>query len=341
MIERIVWPHPPGRQDLPSPFLRGEHERPLRITFHEATLAELPTIEREALDAVRQLAHRPGIEALTMPAAQFLLVSPGDGDSIRAVGDFEDGHGQLLYGELPPRYDASGVLDQRGKRTGRLVFGWATAPRVCAQWATGIDGRSDLADPEVRGRLEHFIAARAHHACRQDILVTMSPWLLAHRVERRTPEADPLARGAERWVGETNPRTPSEVARLVGLFLRVRHDYTYWSDGLTVTLDRGAFYWLLAHRRLPHMWRYQEACAAASAIRSEGTLGLGQSVYDRCVRALEARDAIGEQFYVPETEDSFDRQVYHFDYFAAPAVRCPRRAGTRGPARLQYIRRQV
>jgi len=264
MTERVTWPTPPGSQELLSPFLRGERERPLRITFHEATLAKLPTLEREALDAVRQLAHRPDFEALTMPADQPLTISPGDGDSIRAVGDFEDSQGQLLYGDLPPRYDTLGILDQRGKRTGRLAFGWATAPRVCAQWATEIDGRSDLADPEVRVRLEDFIAARAHHACWHDILVTMSPWLLAHRVERWTPEAGPLARGAERWVAEANPRTPSEAARIVGLFLRARGDYTYWADGLTIRLDRGTFYWLLAHRRLPHMWRYRAACAEAS-----------------------------------------------------------------------------
>lgn len=191
------------------------------------------------------------------------------------------------------------------------------APRVCARLAEEIDGRADLSDLVARGRLEDFVAARAHHACGQDVLVTTSPWLLSHRSEGPAPEAEPWTRGAERWVAETNPRTPSEAARIVGLFLRARRDYAYWADGHggTVRLsDHGSFYWLLAHRRLPRVWRYREACGAASQVRRDGTLGLGQSVYDRCVRALEARDAIGEQFYVPETEDSFDTQGYHFDY---------------------------
>jgi len=218
---------------------------------------------------------------------------------------------------VPPRYGPGGLLDEHEKKTGVLHFGWGMAPRVCARLAEEIDGRADLSDLVARGRLEDFVAARAHHACDQDILVTTSPWLLSHRSEGPVPEAAPLARGVERWVAETNPRTPSEAARIVGLFLRARRDYTYWTDGhgATITLaGRGDFYWLLAHRRLPRMWRYRSACAAASAIRRDGTLGLGQSVYDRCVRALEARDAIGEQFYVPETEDSFDAQGYHFDY---------------------------
>ncbi|MBI4506521.1 MAG: hypothetical protein HY691_13375 [Chloroflexi bacterium] len=35
----------------------------------------------------------------------------------------------------------------------------------------------------------------------------------------------------------------------------------------------------------------------------------------RCMRALEARDAIGEQFYyLPQTADTENRMLYHFDY---------------------------
>lgn len=102
MIERIMWPTPRGSRERPSPFPPGEHERPLRITFHEARLAGLLRPEREALDAVRQLAYRPGIEALTMAADQF--VSLTDTDRVRVVGDFGGGRYPFSYHSRLPRH---------------------------------------------------------------------------------------------------------------------------------------------------------------------------------------------------------------------------------------------
>jgi hypothetical protein len=62
------------------------------------------------------------------------------------------------------------------------------------------------------------------------------------------------------------------------------------------------------------MWRYFTACLHSGAVRGDDTLHLGQSVLTRCVRALQARDAIGAQFYLRQDNNSRDAMMYHFDY---------------------------
>jgi len=146
-----------------------------------------------------------------------------------------------------------------------------------------------------------LIAAQAHRALHQDILITSSPWLLEHRTHS--------------IVREANPRTPTEAAQIVSLFLRSRGNYTFWaSESGQRRFNRGLFYWVLARHRLPSTWRYFSACVEAQKIRNDDILLLGQSILTRCVRALQARDAIGERFYVPQNNDTRDNTMYHFDY---------------------------
>ena len=74
------------------------------------------------------------------------------------------------------------------------------------------------------------------------------------------------------------------------------------------------FYWVLARHRLPSMWRYFSACIAAGKTHSDDLQGLGGAILIRAVRALEARDAIGIQFYLPQNNETRDQMMYHFDY---------------------------
>jgi len=80
------------------------------------------------------------------------------------------------------------------------------------------------------------------------------------------------------------------------------------------SFSRGRFYWVLARNKLPNMRRYFSGCVYAGAVRKDDTLYLGQSVLMRCARALEARDAIGFNFYIPQNNDVRDAIMYHFDY---------------------------
>jgi hypothetical protein len=101
----------------------------------------------------------------------------------------------------------------------------------------------------------------------------------------------------------------------VGLFLRSRNNYTWRANQRERhSFDRGLFYWVLVRHRLPSMWRYFSACVYAEAIRRDDTLYLGQSILERCFRSLEARDAIGIQFYIPQNNNTRDTIMYHFDY---------------------------
>jgi hypothetical protein len=41
---------------------------------------------------------------------------------------------------------------------------------------------------------------------------------------------------------------------------------------------------------------------------------MGQSILERCCRALQARDEIARQFYLPQDNNTRDLMMYHFDY---------------------------
>ncbi len=138
--------------------------------------------------------------------------------------------------------------------------------------------------------------ATAHRVLGRDVFVTLAPYLLKSRNKK--------------VLRPVNAKTPKEAAKIVGLFLRTRNNYTC---GHT-TINRGLFYWALARYRLPSMWKYFSACIASGKYRSDDIAYLGQSILTRGVRVLEAKDAIGGQFYLPQNNDTRDIMMYHFDY---------------------------
>lgn len=174
-------------------------------------------------------------------------------------------------------------------------------PNQWLQIAAQLAGQADPLHPETQATLTDLVIARAHCELKYDILITLSPQLLSHR--------------ATGVVRDANPRTPSEAAQIVGLFLRTRDNYTWQAhQKASLAFDRGLFYLVLVRHRLPHLWRYFSACVHAEAARRDDILYLGQSILVRCVRSLEARDAIGAWFYVPQGNNVRDVIMYHFDY---------------------------
>lgn len=136
------------------------------------------------------------------------------------------------------------------------------------------------------------------HPLESDILVTYSTKILQHRHEP--------------GIRQLNPRTPCEALKVLGLFLRSRDDYT-WRANIRIK-GRWVFYWALARHHLPEMWPYFSACLFASKNRKDDTAGVAQAVLERASRALQARDAIGFQFYAPQDDDTRSHMMYHFDY---------------------------
>jgi hypothetical protein len=263
--------------DSSSPFLRSERQRPLRVTFHTSSFDDLPRIEAEALEALSQLSHLSEIEALgTRPSVLPYL----------EVGNSVDG--------------ADWVPVTVMRETGRTV----TGVRFPEQWlriAAKLVNQVDPHHPKVQSAFQDIVTVRSHCSLRRDILVTYSPLLLEHQTDW--------------YIRDANPRTPSDAAKIVGLFLRSRDNYTYYAEEhKTMSLDRGLFYLGLVHHRLPSMWRYLSACGQAEKIRGDDILYLGQSILVRCIRALEARDAVGVQFYLPQNNNTRDAMMYHFEY---------------------------
>ncbi len=143
-----------------------------------------------------------------------------------------------------------------------------------------------------------LVTTQAHLAAGADIFVSTAPSLLSNRDKRILQDA--------------NVRTPREAAKIVGLYLRSRDNYTCQANlGFR---GRWAFYWALARHHLPGMWRYFSACVLAGDSGHDDTLGLGGAILHRASRALQARDAIGFQYYLPQDNDTRERMLYHFDY---------------------------
>ena len=279
MIERIKWPEP-RRGELANPFLRGMGEVPLRLTFHDAALRALPPEEAEALAALHDLACHPLLEVVHTEA-----------------GDFP-------HLETAASYPASNRYVAYIKHRGEVVRYWYIRdrdqlPAVAARLA----GQADPQHPDSQAMFADLLIALAHAAVRQHLLVTCSPRLLRH--------------GTAPEVLDTNPRRPSDAARIVGLFLRSRDDYSYQAEGGPLPslpwLARMPHFHTLVRQRLPSIGRYVSAVGYTERTARDGRYEVAQSVITRCIRALQARDAIGELFYTSKVP-ILDRILYHFDY---------------------------
>jgi hypothetical protein len=279
MIERIIqWNKKTAPGDLISPFMRGKGERPLRLTFHISSLTNATGETFDALRVLQELGHLSEITAFQTEPGDFPHILIDNIDPIKM--------------HLPVHLIKNGETQ---------LYTSIWHPGQWLQVANSLVGKKNIRnqDPEIVRR--DLITARAHLSVGGDILITLSPTLLNHQT----------AAG----ICETNPRTPEETAQIVGLFLRSRGIYTY-SAGRNYkrNFDRGLFYWVLARHRLPSMWRYFSACIKADQNLEGNIQGLGQSILTRAVRALEARDVIGTQFYVPQSNETRDQIMYHFDY---------------------------
>jgi len=276
MIPSILWATS-SHNELPSPFLRGRGERPLKITFDSSNLAQASVEEAEAIETLRQFSLLPEIKALD--------TKPG-----------ELPHLKIESFKMDDEYIPTSVTGPNGTTHSGINYP-AQLFQIAAQLANHVNPLS----PETQTTLDDLLIARAHYQHRSDILITLSPRLLLNR--------------AKAFICEANPRRPSEAAIIVGLFLRTRDNYTWQIyHGCKYEFDRGLFYWILVRHRLPNMWRYFSACVEAGNVRKDDTLLLGQSILVRCARCLEARDAIGAQFYIPQNNNVRNVIMYHFDY---------------------------
>jgi hypothetical protein len=276
MIERIEWNS--SFKELPNPFMRGKGERPLRITFHSQSFTNLSDEETSALELLREL--------VTLEELKPFQTSPGAFPYIKIQ-------------ESDPKDDTIPVELVHNNKTLMYTGVWNKRQRslIVSELA-----RTNFQDQEtIQDALNALILSQAHLEVDGDIFITKSPFLLENRDKS--------------FVRETNPRTPIEAAKIVGLFLRSRGNYTFRViQGAQMSFNRGLFYWVLVRHQLPNMWKYFSACVSAGKKQNEDLMGLGESVLIRAVRAVEALDEIGIQFHLPQNNDTRDQMMYHFDY---------------------------
>jgi hypothetical protein len=260
-----------------GPFARNASERILRITLHSDSFASATGSCADAINLLRQFSRLDGV----------LIADTIEGSSSRLIVDVFDEDSDYV----PIRLE--------GKRNS--LYTGIFFPRNWIDLAKRLSLREESPVHDANVVLGDLLVARAHRTVGNDLLVTLSPWLL---LEKKV-----------KLVYETNPCTPTEAVKILALYLRSRGEYIYEVQrGLKLRFDKGLFYWILARHRLPRLWKYFSACVLSEESRLDDTMGLGHSILVRCTRALQARDQIGTLFYCPQDKNTRDDIMYHFDY---------------------------
>ncbi|HKP90731.1 MAG TPA: hypothetical protein VJT75_12260 [Thermoleophilaceae bacterium] len=117
-------------------------------------------------------------------------------------------------------------------------------------------------------------------------------------------------------VERANPMTPNEAMALMGLYLRLRGDFTVFmgEESYTYSMDRGLWYWVLTRDMLRSGWRWFGACVRSSTASGDDALILlGQSTLRRFDRALRARDHVLQQFHLPPDNNTSDEALFYLD----------------------------
>lgn len=117
------------------------------------------------------------------------------------------------------------------------------------------------------------------------------------------------------FIESGNPMTVDESVALLGLFLRVREDFTLdLGEGYRYTTGRSGFYFVLMRDMTPSGWRWFSGCVAHSHNTQDERLMLtAQSALERIERSLRARDRLHEKLQLPASRDLSDEAIFYFD----------------------------
>lgn len=166
---------------------------------------------------------------------------------------------------------------------------------------TGSSAYAALAssDAATRRRAD-AIAAQAASTARADLFITRRPYLHA------------VTWGLNRGVLVA---APEEALPLVSLYLRAQGAFVIFRtlDGTgTETFNRGLFYWVGTRELLPAGWRWFTACVQHGG-HDDSLVYLGQSLFQRVQRALQARDAAHWALNRPPNNDTADDALSNLD----------------------------
>lgn len=280
MIPQIKWGRRSSDEPLSS-FNRGKVTRPIRIILHSTSFDRADEYQLRAIELLQELTKLTrAIEVIdTAPGAlPYLEIEDCNRDGSTIPITVKDGMNWKI---------------KSGIRAPENLFN-AFASSVEKSRSEGFDRQSAYQD---------FLVARANYELAYDVLITLSPYLLGNR---ENP-----------WIRSVNLRSPLEAVKIIGLLLRTRGSYLFEPlPHYFLELDRRSIYKELVRHKLPNISRYIRVCAYAEAFGADGTTYLAESTLVRCMRALQARDDIGALFYMPQSNESRDAIMYHFDYLA-------------------------
>lgn len=214
---------------------------------------------------------------------------------IFAKGDQQDGIPLIVQDDL----DEHQNLHYEVRRPTRLTRGGVHYAGQYRRIAVQMVEEGGAANAEDTYR-EQILAQLARNLG-ADALVTRSEFIL-----------DKAPRGL---MERANPMRPNEALALMGLYLRLRGDFTvYMADGITQETSRGGWYWVLTRDMLRAGWDWFGACVRTSSASGDDTaMLLGQSTLQRFDRALRARDHVLQQFHLPPTNDTSDEALFYLD----------------------------
>jgi hypothetical protein len=279
MIQQIKWPSRSSNEP-PSPFGRGNETRPIRITLHSSSFDGADEDQMRAIELLREMTKLTAVELIdTQPGhLPYLDIEDSKGDGSTLPFTVKDGKNWKIKSGIP-------------------------APEALFKVFASSVGKSRIEEVDRESAYQDFLVAQANYELGFDILITLSPYLLGNRENR--------------FIRSANLRTPLEAVKIIGLLVRMRGGYLFGVNrNYFLEFDRRSIYKELLRNQLPNLSYYIRACAYAESFGANGITYLAESALVRCTRALQARDEIGALFYRPQSNESRDAIMYHFDYLA-------------------------
>ena len=113
MIERIIW-HPNQLPiELESPFLRGDHERPIRISFHLPSFTNLTNEEELAIKTLRNLANLSELDVMEFQEGSYSYTTVDE--KIQAFKSCSGDVGQIQISPYNPDHDSMPIYSGNSK----------------------------------------------------------------------------------------------------------------------------------------------------------------------------------------------------------------------------------
>jgi hypothetical protein len=279
MIKQIKWGSRNSKEP-PSPFSTGYPTRQIRIVLHSSSFDGAHKEHLLAIQLLRDLAKLKALEVI----------------------DTEPGALPYLNIEEHNRNGSTIPISVREGQNWKIKSGIRNPEHLFKAFISCAN-KSSSEDLDHRAGYRDFLVARATDELSYDVLVSLSHYLI-------TNQENPIFR-------VVNLRSPLEAVKIIGLLLRTRGGYIFEAGpSYYLTLDRRSIYKELLCHELPTISAYIKASAHAESFGTEGITYLAQSALIRCTRALQARDEIGVLFYMPQSDNSRDSIMYHFDYLA-------------------------